>query len=83
MTRLAVALVVLACRREPDLPASEQVEDSSALTLPRPVPARGDHLPLNDDSRPACPPPEEVAARLLLRPLLAPLAEAADRCLAP
>lgn len=47
MIRVALALLLLSgrCGRS-GLSAAEQVEDSSALTLPNAVPPRGDPLPL-------------------------------------
>ncbi len=61
---LALLLVSGRCDDRHRLSAAEQVEDSSALTLPNPVPARGDHLPVwEPPEAPRCSP--EAAAALL------------------
>ena len=76
--RTALALLLLSgrCDRQ-RLSAAEQVEDSSALTLPHPVPARRDPMPLPDPTEgPRCTPEDALA---LLLSILSP-APAPARC---
>ncbi len=76
LAKTALALLLLSGRCDRNrLSAAEQVEDSSALTLPNAVPARGDPLPIWEppDAATRCS-PEAVVALLfsILSPAPAP-----------
>jgi len=76
LARAALALLLLwgRCDDRHRLSAAEQVEDSSALTLPNPVPARGDPLPVWEPPEPPRCTPEAAVALLfsILSPSPAP-----------